>query len=151
MGGMTGPVRAAIDGACKGNNSAVPSPGGWAIVYESGMELSGHFAQTTNNQMELWAVREVVGHAPLGSVCVLSTDSQNVIGWLYGWNKTTNQPDPSCRFKRKNPKIRMLCDAIDNLVSSRRITLRFEWVKGHAGQPMNERADKLASSAALEQ
>ena len=132
-------IRVAIDGACKGN----PGPGGWAIVYEDGYALSGHFAQTTNNQMELYAVGRALADVPVNGTLVVTTDSQNVIGWLFGWSKTANQPDPACKFKRKNPQIAFMCKQIDEMVEERHIVLRFEWVKGHAGHPMNERADKL--------
>ena len=129
------------DGAASGN----PGPGGYGVVMESSAghrkELSGGFARTTNNRMELLAV--IKGLQALKStehqVPVVS-DSKYVIdavqkGWVFNWEKKG--------FKgKKNPDLWMRF-----LKVYRRHKVRFDWVKGHAGNPMNERADHLAVTA----
>ena len=123
------------DGASSGN----PGPGGWAAVLTSRShkkEISGGNPDTTNNQMELQAVLSAI--CTLRRPCcdvVIVTDSRNVIGWLsQGW-------------KRKNPQIRALCDEIEAAIRTGCHEVSFEKVKGHAGHPMNERADQLAREA----
>ena len=127
-------VTAYTDGACSGN----PGPGGWGAVLMCGKyerEISGGERETTNNRMELKAVLEVV--RALNAPCELfvCTDSQNVIGWLSkGW-------------KRKNPAIRALCQEIEAALKEGSHAIAFEHVKGHSGDPLNERADALAVAA----
>jgi ribonuclease HI len=133
-------VQLFTDGACSGN----PGPGGWGVILrwnDTERELSGGEAMTTNNRMELMAV--ISGLSALKRACdvVVYTDSQYVqkgIGqWLAGWKargwKTAdNKPV-------KNQDLWERLDAV-----SSRHTVRWEWVKGHAGHPENERADALA-------
>ena len=122
------------DGACRGN----PGPGGWAAILSYGERVkvvTGRDQDTTNNRMELVAVFQ--GLAALKEPCSVTvcTDSQNVIGWLSeGW-------------RRKNPEIARLCHTIDLLVAACGHRVRYEWVKGHSGHPLNERADQLAVAA----
>jgi ribonuclease HI len=130
------------DGACSGN----PGPGGWAVVFSQGdkaiAEYSGSEFDTTNNRMELTAVREAISHAPPGFRLDIVTDSKNVIGWLsQGW-------------KRKEPTIAALCAEIDTLRAGRGFAagdpnggVRFQHVLGHQGDKFNERADYLATQA----
>ena len=131
------------DGACSGN----PGPGGWAVVFSQGdkaiAEYSGHEANnTTNNRMELTAVREAIRHAPRSVKLDIVTDSKNVIGWLsQGW-------------KRKEPTIAALCAEIDTLRTGRGFDVgdpdggvQFSHVLGHQGDKFNERADLLATQA----
>jgi ribonuclease HI len=135
----------ATDGACKGN----PGPGGWGVVIRAGdkeKELSGGERLTTNNRMELTAA--IKGLQALKRPCrvVLSTDSRYVMdgltkwlpGWLRnGWKTAAKQPVKNA-------------DLWQELVAAAAPhQIRWEWVKGHAGHPENERADKLASDAAL--
>lgn len=138
-------VRMATDGACKGN----PGPGGWGVVISSGdseKTLSGGEKLTTNNRMELTAA--IKGLEALKRPCrvVLSTDSRYVMDgltkWLPGWQR--NGWKTAARQPVKN------CDLWQELIAAAAPhTIRWEWVKGHAGHPENERADKLASDAAI--
>ena len=132
-------LTAHTDGACKGN----PGPGGWAVVFsiqgEITSEHSGHEPHTTNNRMELAGIREAIARCPEGAAREIATDSQNAIGWLSGG------------FKRKKPAIVAMCRAIDVLIRKQRLgggTLTFRHVRGHHGNRLNERADKLATDAA---
>jgi ribonuclease HI len=135
----------ATDGACKGN----PGPGGWGVVIRSGeseKELSGGEALTTNNRMEMTAA--IRGLRALKRPCrvVLSTDSRYVMDgltkWLPGWLR--NGWRTAARQPVKN------ADLWQELVAAAAPhQIRWEWVKGHAGHPENERADKLASDAAM--
>jgi ribonuclease HI len=135
----------ATDGACKGN----PGPGGWGVVIRSGereKEMSGGEPLTTNNRMELMAA--IQGLKALNRPCrvVLSTDSRYVMDgltkWLAGWQR--NGWKTAARQPVKN------ADLWQELVSAAAPhRIRWKWVKGHAGHPENERADKLASDAAL--
>jgi ribonuclease HI len=132
------------DGACKGN----PGPGGWAVVFSQGnkaiAEFSGSDPNTTNNRMELTAVREAIRQAPANVKLEIVTDSELVIGWL------------SRGFKCKEPAIAALCAEIDTLRAGRGLALAaddpasgvsFTYVRGHQGDKFNERADKLANEA----
>lgn len=120
-----------VDGASSGN----PGPGGWAaILVGSGREkeLSGAVACATSNQMELLAVLK--GLQALTRPCRVRvlTDSQNVVGWLArGW-------------KRNDPRIRALAERIEAAARAGGHILVFEKVPGHAGHPLNERANRLA-------
>lgn len=138
-------VHMATDGACKGN----PGPGGWGVVIRSGEKeklLSGGEKLTTNNRMELTAA--IKGLEALKRPChvILSTDSRYVMDgltkWLAGWQR--NGWRTAARQPVKN------CDLWQELVAAAAPhRIRWEWVKGHAGHPENERADKLASDAAV--
>ena len=133
------------DGACKGN----PGPGGWGAVLRMGgheKELSGHAPATTNNRMELSAVIEALN--ALNSPCevALHTDSKYVIDgitkWIFGWQRNGWQS------AAKKPVLNVdLWQAL--LTAKQPHKVSWHWVKGHAGHPENERADKLASDAAL--
>jgi ribonuclease HI len=124
------------DGACSGN----PGPGGWAFAaqWPDGSVEEGHGGEpgTTNNRMELTAVleglrtvRKRIGADDAWQI-VVRTDSQGVINWL------------TRRWKR-NKNLDLL-SAIDPLVDAR---VGFEWVRGHSGDPWNERVDGLAVAA----
>lgn len=132
------------DGACSGN----PGKGGWgAILKYRGhiKELSGYDPDTTNNRMELMGA--IKGLQALKKPCdvVLITDSRYVQqginewvnGWIArGWKTANNQPV-------KNVELwKMLVAERD-----RHTSIDWQWVKGHAGHPENERADELATSA----
>ena len=132
------------DGACKGN----PGPGGWGVVIRSGTkerELSGGEKLTTNNRMEMTAAIE--GLKALTRPChvTLSTDSRYVMDgltkWINGWQRN------GWRTADKKPvKNADLWHALLDAAAGHRID--WQWVKGHAGHPENERADRLASDAA---
>jgi ribonuclease HI len=140
-------VEIATDGACKGN----PGPGGWGVLLRSSgteRELSGGEPQTTNNRMELMAA--IKGLEALKRPCrvTLSTDSRYVLDgltkWVAGWQR--NGWKTAAKQPVKNEDLwRALIDA----AAPHRV--EWVWIKGHAGHPDNERADKLASDAALTQ
>lgn len=129
------------DGACKGN----PGIGGWGAWMRSGAherELFGGEAHTTNNKMELTAVIE--GLRALKEPCdvTLHVDStyvmQGVKTWMAGWKRN------GWRTADKKPvKNQELWQALDIEVARHHVT--WVWVKGHAGDPGNERADQLAN------
>lgn len=129
------------DGACKGN----PGPGGWGAWLKSGSherELWGGEALTTNNRMELIAVIEALAALPQPSRVTLYTDSayvkNGITTWIHGWKArgwTTAD--------RKPVKNRDLWQRLDALRGGHQVDWR--WVKGHAGDPGNERADALAN------
>ncbi len=133
------------DGACKGN----PGPGGWGAVLRTGgheKELSGHAPATTNNRMELTAVIEALGALKSPCEVALHTDSRYVIDgitkWIFGWQKN------GWKNAAKQPVVNIdLWQAL--LIATKPHKISWHWVKGHAGHPENERADKLASDAAL--
>jgi len=136
-------VEIATDGACKGN----PGPGGWGAILRQGgreRELSGSEALTTNNRMELMAA--IMALRALKKPCrvELSTDSKYVMDgitkWVHGWQRN------GWRTADKKPvKNAELWQALIEATRSHRI--EWLWVKGHAGHPENERADRLANAA----
>ena len=137
-------VEIATDGACKGN----PGPGGWGVLLRmgaSGKEMSGGENPTTNNRMELKAAIEGLNALKRPCRVLLSTDSRYVMDgltkWIHGWQRN------GWRTADKKPvKNAELWQAL--LAASARHRIDWQWVKGHAGHPENERADKLASDAA---
>ena len=138
-------VEIATDGACKGN----PGPGGWGAVIRSGAhekELSGGDPQTTNNRMELMAA--IMALEALKRPCrvSLSTDSRYVMDgltkWLAGWQRNGWRTAAKRPVKNADLWQRLVAAAAPHRID-------WTWVKGHAGHPDNERADKLASDAAL--
>ena len=138
-------VEIATDGACKGN----PGPGGWGAVIRSGTserDLSGGEKRTTNNRMELTAAIEGLNALKRPCHVVLSTDSRYVMDgltkWIKGWQK--NGWKTAAKQPVKNADLwQALLDAAN--------PNRIQWVcvMGHNGHPDNERADKLASDAAV--
>ncbi|HEV2701774.1 MAG TPA: ribonuclease HI [Steroidobacteraceae bacterium] len=131
------------DGACRGN----PGPGGWGALLDwngTVKELSGSAPDTTNNRMELTAV--IMGLAALKrpTQATVQTDSQYVIKgiteWLPAWKAR------GWRTADKKPvKNQDLWEKLDLLAGQH--TLTWQWVKGHAGDPGNERVDELANLA----
>ena len=129
------------DGACSGN----PGPGGWGAILRYGSvesERSGGEASTTNNRMELTAAIE--GLAALKYPCRvdLYSDSTYLVdgvtkGWARSWQATGWK-----RGKAKNPD---LWERLLELLDVHEVT--FQWVRGHAGHPENERCDALARAA----
>ena len=136
-------VQIYTDGACKGN----PGPGGWGVVLLSGgteKELFGGEPATTNNRMELTAVIEAL--AALKRPCQVSLylDSEyvrkGITEWVSGW-KTRGW-----RTAAKQPVKNVdLWQRLDALVGAAGHNISWRWVKGHSGNPGNERADMLAN------
>ena len=138
-------VEIATDGACKGN----PGPGGWGVLIRMGSrerELSGGEKLTTNNRMELMAAIEGLNALKRPCRVTLSTDSRYVMDgltkWIHGWRKN------GWKTADKKPvKNADLWQALIDAAAPHRV--EWTWVKGHAGHPDNERADRLASDAAF--
>lgn len=138
-------VRIYTDGACRRN----PGPGGYGVVLrynEHEKTLSGGFRLTTNNRMEILAV--IAGLEALSSPCSVTiiSDSKYVVdaiekGWARKWrSKNWKKTDGETAL---NPDLwTRLLDLCD------RHRVKFEWVRGHAGHPENERCDEMATAAA---
>lgn len=128
------------DGACSGN----PGPGGWGAILrygESEKELNGGEKETTNNRMELIAAIRALEALKRPCSVDLYTDSayvkDGISGWIEGWKRNgwkTAQKKPV-----KNAELWQALDA-----AAARHSIKWHWVKGHAGHPENERADELA-------
>jgi ribonuclease HI len=129
------------DGACKGN----PGPGGWGVLLKMGSiekTLHGGEPLTTNNRMEMLAVIEALGALKRPCKVLLHVDSQYVMKgmteWIHGWKQR------GWRTADKKPvKNADLWQRMEEEVAKHTIT--WKWVKGHAGDPGNERADLLAN------
>ena len=140
-------VQIYTDGACKGN----PGPGGWGAWLKSGAtekEIFGGELVTTNTRMELEAVIE--GLAALKRPCkvVIYLDSQyvrqGITEWIHGWKAK------GWRTSTKQPvKNAELWQRLDKLVHESGHQIEWRWVKGHSGDPGNERADMLANKGVL--
>ncbi|GAA6188989.1 ribonuclease HI [Litorivita sp. NS0012-18] len=133
------------DGACSGN----PGPGGWGALLQAKSgdtvvkerTLQGGEADTTNNRMELLAAIHALEALEKPTKITVVTDSayvkNGVTGWIFGWKrngwKTAN---------KKPVKNVELWQRLDEAQARHEVT--WEWVKGHAGHPENERADELA-------
>ncbi|MGQ4275274.1 ribonuclease HI [Terrihabitans sp. B22-R8] len=128
------------DGACSGN----PGPGGWGAILTMGdlkKELSGGEALTTNNRMELLAAIRALEALKRPCTVNVHTDSQylrgGVMGWIAGWKRNGWKT-----ADRKPVKNQDLWEELDRLMAMHDVT--WLWVKGHAGNENNERADELA-------
>lgn len=131
------------DGACRGN----PGPGGWgALLRFNGTEkeLYGAEPMTTNNRMELLAAIRALEALKRPCRVRVTTDSkyvqQGITQWLAGWKRKQ-----WLNAARKPVKNVDLWQALDQLASAHQVD--WQWVKGHAGHPENERADQLANRA----
>lgn len=137
---MSDAVEVWTDGACSGN----PGPGGWgAILSYKGKEkeLSGGEAMTTNNRMELMGAISALETLTRPCTVALHTDSQylrqGITAWIHGWKRNGWKT-----ADRKPVKNEELWKRLDAALGRHRI--EWKWVKGHAGDEMNERADALA-------
>lgn len=131
------------DGACKGN----PGPGGWGVLLKAGpteKELYGGERVTTNNRMEMTAVIEALGALKRPCDVTLYIDSQYVLkgitewvaGWkARGWRTASKEPVKNVELWQK----------MDELVRTGGHKIEWRWVRGHNGDPGNERADQLAN------
>lgn len=129
------------DGACSGN----PGPGGWCAILRCGPNektISGGSENTTNNKMELTAVIE--GLKALKRPCAVTvvSDSKYVCdavlkGWVYSWKNKG--------WKKSDGKPALNSDMWEELLGLLSVhDVTFQWIKGHAGHPENERCDKRA-------
>ena len=132
------------DGACKGN----PGPGGWGVLMRSPdgteKELCGGELETTNNRMEMMAVIQALQALKRPCEVTLHLDSQYVLKgvteWLAGWKAK------GWKTAAKQPVKNVdLWQLLDTLALQGVHTIDWRWVKGHAGDPGNERADALAN------
>ena len=138
---MSARVAIWTDGACSGN----PGPGGWGAILTFGdheKELFGGEPQTTNNRMELTAAINALEALTRPCAIDLHTDSQYVRGgvtaWMKGWKRN------GWKTADKKPvKNEELWRRLDDAAARHDVT--WHWVKGHAGDAMNERADELAN------
>jgi ribonuclease HI len=133
------------DGACSGN----PGPGGWGVLLRAmdgdtvvkERELSGGEPETTHNRMELFAAINARETLAKPSTITVVTDSayvkNGVTGWIHGWKR--NGWKTAAKKPVKNVE---LWQRLDEAQARHDVT--WEWVKGHAGHPENERADELA-------
>ena len=129
------------DGACSGN----PGPGGWGALMMYGSdekEITGGEFQTTNNRMELTAALEALNTLKRRCTVELYTDStyvrDGITKWIEGWKAK------GWKTAAKKPvKNEDLWRALDEAAAKHDI--EWKWVKGHAGDPGNERADELAN------
>ena len=138
-------IVAYTDGACSGN----PGPGGWGAVLQAReggtvvkeRELKGGAAETTNNRMEMTAALAVLEALERPTELTIVTDSvylrDGITKWLHGWKR--NGWKTSAKKPVKNED---LWRALDEAQARHRV--QWDWIKGHAGHPENERADELA-------
>ena len=128
------------DGACSGN----PGPGGWGALLTYGdhrRELCGGEAETTNNRMELMGAIEALRALKRPQQVILHTDSvyvkQGISSWIEGWQRKNWRTAAGKPVKNQD-----LWQALLEAAAPHKVDWR--WVKGHAGDPGNERADELA-------
>ena len=138
-------VAIATDGACKGN----PGPGGWGALLRFGeveKELSGGENPSTNNRMEMMAAIMALESLKRPCAVILTTDSvyvrDGITKWIHGWKR--NGWRTAAKKPVANAELWQRLEA-----ACARHSIDWRWVKGHAGDADNERADRLASDAAV--
>ncbi len=138
---MTEAVVIYTDGACKGN----PGPGGWGAWLRWGeheKEMFGGEPLTTNNRMELTAVIEALAALKRSTPVAVYTDSEyvknGITTWIKGWKSRGWRTADGKPVKNQE-----LWQRLDALVSQHQVS--WHWVRGHTGDPGNERADELAN------
>ncbi|MDP3372373.1 MAG: ribonuclease HI [Candidatus Paracaedibacteraceae bacterium] len=134
-----------VDGACSGN----PGPGGWGAVFshpEKEITLAGSNPATTNNRMELQAAINAIKAIPTDFTATVYTDSQYVKNgitlWIIGWKKRGWM-----NSKNEPVKNQDLWQELDVCTQKKKVS--WQWVKGHDGHPLNEKADMLARRAII--
>ena len=139
------------DGACVPN----PGAGGWSFIIRFAgcpdIELFGGAGETTNNRMEMTAVLQAMRAIPQGVTATIHSDSRYVIdgitGWMFTWQKGGWRKKPNPRSSSTEIMNLDLWQQIYD--ERRRKSVKFVWVKGHAGHAQNERADELAEMGRL--
>jgi len=128
------------DGACRGN----PGPGGWAAILrwrDREKILSGFEKHTTNNRMELKAVIEAFKALKMPCKVLVYTDStylkNGITSWIQKWKRNGWKTAEGTPVKNRD-----LWEELDRIIQKHHVT--WIWVKGHSGNPENERCDKLA-------
>ena len=131
------------DGTCKGN----PGEGGWGAYLEYNNEkvkLYGYETDTTNNRMEITAAIEALRYIKVKSNIILYTDSKYLMNgintWIHDWKKNNWKTSSNKGVKNVD-----LWQIIDELNSNH--SIKWNWVKGHSGNPGNDMADELANFA----
>jgi len=137
-------IKIYTDGSCIGN----PGNGGWAAIIFMNNEkiaITGNKKNTTNNQMELMAAIEALKKIPTGQKVQVYTDSKyvklGITEWIEKWAQ--NNWKTSSKQKVKNLELWTELNEI-----SKKHKIEWFWVKGHAGNPINEEVDTLAKKAA---
>ena len=137
-------IKIYTDGSCLKN----PGNGGWAaIIFMNGKKIAikGNKKNTTNNQMELMAAIESLKKIPTGHEVQIYTDSKyvkmGITEWINKWSQ--NNWKTSSKQKVKNLELWLELNEI-----SKKHKIKWFWVKGHAGDPINEQVDALAKKAA---
>ena len=137
-------IKIYTDGSCLKN----PGNGGWAaIIFMNGKKISikGNKKNTTNNQMELMAAIEALKKIPTEQEVQIYTDSKyvkmGITEWINKWSQ--NNWKTSSKQKVKNLELWLKLNEI-----SKKHKIKWFWVKGHAGDPINEQVDALAKKAA---
>ena len=140
---MNNTVYIFTDGACRGN----PGEGGWGAILQSDnheKEISGYSKETTNNIMELTAVIRSLQVLKKSCNIILTTDSKyvqnGITTWIHNWKKNGWKT-----ANKKNVKNKDLWIVLDEECKKHKI--KWEWIKGHSGHALNERADLLANLA----
>ena len=140
---MNNKVYIFTDGACRGN----PGQGGWGAILQSNnheKEISGYSEKTTNNIMELTAVIKSLQALKKTCDVILTTDSKyvknGITTWIHNWKK--NGWKTANKKSVKNKDLWILLDQ-----ECRKHKVTWEWIKGHSGHELNERADLLANLA----
>ena len=138
-------IKIYTDGACKGN----PGVGGWGAIImqdEKNIELFGGENETTNNRMELMAVIMALKEISSNLELTIYTDStyvqKGISEWIKNWKVNNWRSSNKKQVKNKD-----LWLELDEAVGSRKIY--WEWVKGHAGNEGNEKADELANQGVM--
>ena len=137
-------IKIYTDGSCLKN----PGNGGWAaIIFMNGKKIAikGNKKNTTNNQMELMAAIEALKKIPTEQEVQIYTDSKyvkmGITDWINKWSQ--NNWKTSSKQKVKNLELWLELNEI-----SKNHKIKWFWVKGHAGDPINEQVDALAKKAA---
>jgi len=146
---QTTTITAWTDGSCLGN----PGPGGWGVAMEIDGRIDEHGGgepHTTNNRMEMLAAIKALEAAPMGRPIVIKSDSQylrdGITSWIAGWKRRGWKT--ASNGVVKNQDLWMKLDALVIQHSGKGSNVSWQWVRGHAGNTMNERVDLIARTEA---